>query len=148
LNGNGTLLEPGDPAPVGLENPAGRSPILFVSDHAGRAIPSRLGRLGHHTEARPWHIGVIAVHDWRIGDPLIALLEVEGNLCVGRNQPYGVNMAADYTIPIHCEGGMVPYVEIEIRQDLIGDEKGQQEWAERLARIFPLAVARAAVAAA
>jgi len=30
---------------------------------------------------------------------------------------------------------------IEIRQDLIADDKGQQEWAHRLARLLPEAYA-------
>ena len=40
------LLLPEDPVPFGVENPHGASPILFISDHAGRAIPKRLGTLG------------------------------------------------------------------------------------------------------
>jgi predicted N-formylglutamate amidohydrolase len=39
----------------------------------------------------------------------------------------------------------LPYAEIEIRQDLIGDDLGQQAWAERLARILPRAVDRLGV---
>ena len=39
----------------------------------------------------------------------------------------------------------MPYVEIEIRQDLIGDDRGQQSWADRLARILPRAVDRSGV---
>src|SRR4030095_17167615 len=68
---------------------------------------------------RPWHIGIIAHSDWRIGDALIDLLTAETDLCVGRNKPYEVSMEMDYTVPIHAEGRRLPYVEIEIRQDLI-----------------------------
>ena len=35
---------------------------------------------------RPWHIGVIAHRDWRIGEPLLALLSAEAGLCVGQEQ--------------------------------------------------------------
>jgi len=262
LNGNASLLQAGDPPAFRTENPSGKSPILFVSDHAGRAIPKALGDLGlddaerarhigwdigiygvttrlaaaldatyvyaaysrlvidcnrkpgdaqsivtlsdgtvvpgnshlsdaerlqrereilepYHreiervlaermvrrqptvmimmhsctdrlkrdTERRPWQIGVIADTDWRIGDPLIQLLEAETALKVGRNQPYSVNMEADYTVPVHGEARGIPYVEIEIRQDLIGDEKGQAEWASLLADIFPRAVEKAVLAA-
>ena len=260
---NASLLQAGDPSPVGVENPAAKSPILFISDHAGRAFPRVLGTLGldepelsrhiawdigiygvtthlaraldatyvfqpysrlvidcnrkagdaqsivtvsdgttvpgngslsegdrlsrareilepYHreierilaeraargqptaifcmhsctdrlkrdTEQRPWHVGVIADSDWRIGDRLIELLEAETEYRIGRNQPYSVNMEADYTVPIHCEARGIPYVEIELRQDLIGDEKSQRQWARLLADIFPRAVEKSDVLAA
>ena len=37
---------PADPAPVVMLNPHGRSPFLLLGDHAGIAIPARLGTLG------------------------------------------------------------------------------------------------------
>lgn len=257
------LLREDDPAPFGTLNPDGPSPILFTSDHAGRAIPRALGTLGlaeaelsrhiaydigihgvathlagalgasyvyqpysrlvidcnrrpgnahsiltvsdgttvpgncdlapgeanarrreilepYHGEIarllakrraearptalfamhsctaalsedpkpRPWHIGVLASRDWRIGDALIELLTEKTEFCVGRNQPYGVDDDNDYTIPLHAEANHLPYVEIEIRQDLIGDEAGQREWAELCASIFPQALERSGVFAA
>ena len=254
------LLHPDDPQPWGVENPEGASPILFVSDHAGRAIPRALGDLGleevelgrhigydigiygvtthlaralgatyvfqpysrlvidcnrvpgkpqsipqisdgtvipgnasltpaelaqratevlrpyqdqvasllHARNAagrptavfamhsctdllradpkpRPWEISVIAETDWRIGNALIEVLREKTDLCVGVNQPYTVNMAADYTVPVHCEANGVPYVEIEVRQDLIEDDSAQREWARLLECIFPDAVARSGI---
>ena len=94
---------------------------------------------------RPWHIGVIAHRDWRIGEPLLDLLSAEADLCVGRNKPYEVNMEMDYTIPVHAEGRGVPYVEIEIRQDLIGEPAGQRRWAELMSRLLPQVVERSGV---
>jgi predicted N-formylglutamate amidohydrolase len=70
-------------------------------------------------------------------------LQSEPELCVGRNEPYNVDMEMDYTVPVHCEGRGLPYVEVEIRQDLIGEETGQREWADRLSRILPRAVDQA-----
>jgi predicted N-formylglutamate amidohydrolase len=40
------LLGKADPAPVSITNASGRSPFLLTGDHAGRAIPARLGTLG------------------------------------------------------------------------------------------------------
>lgn len=40
------LLGPDDPPPFATANPAGRAPALLVADHAGRAFPASLGRLG------------------------------------------------------------------------------------------------------
>jgi predicted N-formylglutamate amidohydrolase len=57
-------------------------------------------------------------------------------------------MEADYTVPVHCEARGIPYVEIELRQDLIGDAQSQQEWARLLADIFPRALEKSDVLAA
>ncbi len=251
------LLQTDDPHPFGVENPEGTSAILFVSDHAGRAIPRQLGDLGLPNEElarhigydigihgvttelarnlnaayifqtysrlvidcnrqpgkpqsivlqsdgtvvpanvalspdairqredeilhpyqdqidltlraraatgqptvlfamhsctnrlrmdprdRPWEISVIADRDWRLGTALVEVLRAETSLCIGVNEPYTVNMAMDYTVPLHAEAKGNPYVEIEIRQDLIGDAAGQAHWAQLLTRLFPMAVAR------
>lgn len=40
------LLGPGDPPPVTVLNPQGRSPLLLVCDHASAAVPRSLDRLG------------------------------------------------------------------------------------------------------
>ena len=50
------LLHEGDPSPYGIENADGGSPILFASDHAGRAIPKALGTLGLDEPALSRHI--------------------------------------------------------------------------------------------
>jgi predicted N-formylglutamate amidohydrolase len=96
-------------------------------------------------EARPWHIGVIAHRDWRIGQPLIDLLTAETDFCVGKNKPYEVSMEMDYTVPIHAEGRGLPYVEIEIRQDLIASAAGQREWANVLGGLLPRVVEQSGV---
>ena len=55
---------------------------------------------------------------------------------VGDNEPYAVSDETDYTIPVHGEARGLMNSGIEIRQDLIADQAGQQQWAERLARIL------------
>ena len=55
------LLGPGDPPPFELINPAGRGRLVLFSDHAGRAIPRRLGTLGLTQSELDQHIG------WDIG---------------------------------------------------------------------------------
>ena len=254
------LLQSGDPEPVGVETPQGACPLVFVSDHAGRAVPRRLGDLGvdeaegarhigwdigvygvtsalaraldavyvfqpysrlvidcnrrpgspgsipavsdgtrvpgnehlspedrharehailcpYHQEVRrvlaerratglpavlismhsctprlrtalldrPWEISAIADRDWRVGNALIALLQAETGFSVGRNQPYTVDAENDYTVPLHAEANGIPYVEIEIRQDLIEHEAGQRAWARLLADVLPRVIAASGV---
>ena len=243
------LLSPLDPAPVQVLREDGRSPFLLIADHAGRAVPSALGRLGlpqseldrhigwdigiagttarlserldacailqaysrlvidcnrpldspgsiversdgtpvpgnldldahqraqriaeifepYHARIaaeldrrasagrpvvlvamhsftpsmagndRPWHAGVLYQRDARFAHALLEALRDEGDLMVGDNEPYRVSDATDYAIPVHAERRGLPHVELEIRQDLIADEAGQQAWAQRLARLF------------
>ena len=92
--------------------------------------------------ARPWHVGVLYNHDPRLGRILLDLLQAEGNLVIGDNEPYAVSDTTDYTIPVHGERRSLPHVEIEIRQDLIAGQEGQETWALRLARILPVALSR------
>jgi predicted N-formylglutamate amidohydrolase len=89
--------------------------------------------------ARPWHVGVLYNRDPRFAMIMKSLFEAEGDLVVGDNEPYAVGDASDYTIPVHGERRGLAHVEFEIRQDLIAEEAGQRQWAERLARLLPLA---------
>ena len=86
--------------------------------------------------ARPWHVGVLYNRDGRLAEPLLRLLRTEGELVVGCNEPYAVTDTSDFSVIHHGERRGVPYVEIEIRQDLIADETGQIAWADRLARLL------------
>ena len=67
----------------------------------------------------------------------MALLKREEGLLVGDNEPYSVSDLSDYTIPIHGERRGLVHVEIEIRQDLIADDRRQRMWGELLARLLP-----------
>jgi predicted N-formylglutamate amidohydrolase len=89
--------------------------------------------------ARPWHVAVLFNRDPRLARALAELLRAEGNLFVGENEPYAVSDLTDYTVPVHGERRGLPHGEIEIRQDLITDPAGQTAWAERLARLLPVA---------
>ena len=86
--------------------------------------------------ARPWHIGALYNRDTVLPQLLLKHLRSEGDLVVGDNEPYAVSDLTDYTIPVHGEGRSLVNTGIEIRQDLIADQAGQQQWAQRLARIF------------
>jgi predicted N-formylglutamate amidohydrolase len=64
------------------------------------------------------------------------LLKREGGLVIGDNEPYSVTDASDYTIPVHGERRGLHHVAIEVRQDLIADDKGQRAWGPLLARLL------------
>jgi predicted N-formylglutamate amidohydrolase len=86
--------------------------------------------------ARPWHIGTLYHRDTRLPPLLLKYLRAEPDLVVGDNEPYAVSDETDYTIPVHGEKRGLMNTGIEIRQDLIAGPAGQQQWADRLARVF------------
>jgi predicted N-formylglutamate amidohydrolase len=103
-------------------------PTVLVSLHSFTPVYAGI--------ARPWHIGTLYHRDTRLPSLLLKWLRAEPDLVVGDNEPYAVSDATDYTIPVHGEARGLMNSGIEIRQDLIGDDAGQKEWADRLARIF------------
>ncbi len=86
--------------------------------------------------ARPWHIGTLYHRGGKLPVLLLQRLRAEAGLVVGDNQPYAVSEETDYTIPVHGERRGLMNSGIEIRQDLIADQAGQKQWADRLARIL------------
>lgn len=82
---------------------------------------------------RPWHVGVLYDKDPRFGRALLEVLAGEDGVCVGDNAPYAISSDRDYAVPVHGEKRRLPHVELEIRQDLIDTETGQNEWANRIA---------------
>ena len=103
-------------------------PTVLVSLHSFTPVYAGI--------VRPWHIGTLYQRDTRLPQLLLKQLRGEGDLVVGDNEPYAVSDETDYTIPVHGEARGLMNTGIEIRQDLIADPAGQQQWADRLARIF------------
>jgi predicted N-formylglutamate amidohydrolase len=106
---------------------AGR-PTVLVSLHSFTPVYAGI--------ARPWHVGTLYHRDTKLPPLLLKFFRAEADLVVGDNEPYAVSDQTDYTIPVHGEARGLMNSGIEIRQDLIGDQSGQQQWADRLARIF------------
>ena len=71
------LLEADESPPAAAENSGARSPFLLVCDHAGRAVPRRLGTLGLPLAAFDrhiaWDIGALVLAR-RLGEALDACL--------------------------------------------------------------------------
>ncbi|HEY0234817.1 MAG TPA: N-formylglutamate amidohydrolase [Afipia sp.] len=115
--------------------------IEALDARAAQGIPTIVVSLHSFTPVyagvkRPWHIGTLYHRDTRLPPLFLELLRAEGDLVVGNNEPYAVSDDTDYTIPVHAERRGLINSGLEIRQDLIADESGQIEWAERLARIL------------
>src|SRR5712672_4592688 len=97
--------------------------IAEVIDRRGReGFPTVLVSLHSFTPdyagiSRPWHIGTLYQRDTRLPPLLLTALRAEAG-------------------PVHGEARGLMNTGIEIRQDLIADQAGQQQWAARLARIF------------
>ncbi len=83
---------------------------------------------------RPWHVGVLWDMDPRAPWPLIEQLAEDKSLVVGDNEPYDGALRGD-TMFRHAIVNGFAHALIEIRQDLIADDCGATEWAERLTPI-------------
>jgi predicted N-formylglutamate amidohydrolase len=93
-----TLLAEDEPPPFRVLNPGGTSPFLLTADHAGRVIPSALGRLGL-SEADlgrhiAWDIGIAAVTE-RLAAALdaAAVLQTYSRLVIDCNRQPSVPSA-------------------------------------------------------
>ncbi|MBS0125500.1 N-formylglutamate amidohydrolase [Thetidibacter halocola] len=123
------------PYHAALERLAGRrDDIVIVSVHSyTRQLRGR--------PTRPWHVGVLHAWDARLSDPLIAALEAEPDLVVGRNEPYPGHLPGD-AIDRHALKHGRNNTLIEVRNDLIETEQAQAHWGARLAPLLEWALAQ------
>lgn len=149
---DGTVIPGNENVP--LENAAMRVREIFAPYHlaierhleARKNRPTFLISLHSFTPVyggvkRPWQAGVLYNRYRALADALREELSAPGDLIVGDNEPYTVDDETDYTVPVHGERRGLAHVAIEIRQDLIAEEAGQEYWANRLAQTLPKAVA-------
>jgi predicted N-formylglutamate amidohydrolase len=92
-------------------------------------------QLTYGGKPRPWHIGVMSSFDRELADYLIAAFSARKGLVVGDNEPYS-GITHGYAQKRHGLAQMLPHAQLEIRQDLIGDEAGQKRWADILADVM------------
>ncbi len=104
---------------------AEQRPALILSLHS--FTPSLQSR---PDEKRPWEIGVL-YNDHETGSKLaVGFLESHG-LIVGDQLPYSGKLL-NATMNRHAEGNDIPYVGIEMRQDMVIDAEGQARFAQIL----------------
>ncbi|MGD9809736.1 MAG: N-formylglutamate amidohydrolase [Sphingobium sp.] len=82
---------------------------------------------------RPWEIGVLYNEDERAPRIAIPMLEDAG-LVVGDQLPYSGRLL-NATMNRHAEANGVPYLGIEMRQDIAGSPDGQRRFTDILAPV-------------
>jgi predicted N-formylglutamate amidohydrolase len=113
-----------------LDARAGR-PTFLVSLHSFTPVMAGF--------ARPWRMGVLHRNDSELSRRMLALLQAELGDAAGDNQPYAMD-GTDNTVPLHADARGIDYLEIEVRQDLLADDAGQEAAAELIGRLLPLAI--------
>ena len=99
---------------------SGRQPVI-LSIHS--MTPTMRGT------ARPWQIAVCWDNDQRLSAPMLAALRARSGIVVGDNEPYRLDPAEDYSVPVHATHRGLKYLMIEFRQDEVADAAGQRRWA-------------------
>jgi predicted N-formylglutamate amidohydrolase len=79
---------------------------------------------------RPWEIGILYNEDDRAARIAIAALRGAG-LITGDNEPYSGKLL-NATMNLHAEANGIPYLAIEVRNDLIAEVAGVIRWTKVL----------------
>ncbi len=106
----------------------GNIPTIYVAVHS---FTPRFLDVERHM-----HVGVLYGSDARFAHQVLHRLQNDKRWVVGDNEPYRVSEVTDYGVIQHAERRGLPYVELEIRQDLIAEEAGQRLWAQLLAEVL------------
>jgi len=129
-----------------------REKIMFspfhdrVAAHLDRRVaegrPTRIVTIHSFTPvflgvARPWHAGVLHAQASDLAEAVLSGLRTDAALNVAANVPYVISRDADYAVPVHGDDRGIPAVLIEVRQDLLANQAGIEEWADRLAAALP-----------
>ena len=107
------------------ERRAAQRPTILVTQHTMTNVLKGI--------RRDMHAAVLYDRDRRFAGIVLEMLRKNNELLIAENEPYLVQLT-HYTVPHHAEAHSLPYVEVEIRQDLVTDETGQAEWAKRIAK--------------
>ena len=109
------------------ERAAAGRPTLFVALHSFTPVFQGF--------VRPWRYGVLHRNDSRLSTRVLDLLRQRYGDEVGDNLPYDLG-DIDNTVPMHADSRGLDYLELEVRQDLIADEGGQENQAGVLGDIL------------
>lgn len=82
---------------------------------------------------RPWQVGILYNQDDRAARIAIAELRALGH-ATGDNEPYSGKLL-NATMNMHAEANGIPYLAIEVRNDLLMNSEGVAYWANTLERV-------------
>ena len=102
-------------------------PSLILAIHSFTPV------MGSTGEQRPWDVGLLYNQDDRAARIAIELFEGMG-FTVGDNEPYS-GKQLNATMDRHAEANGIPYLTIELRQDLVSRKSHQAVWTERIAQV-------------
>ncbi len=113
-----------------------------LARHIALTMPTMLVSLHSFTprlatrpeEQRPWEVGVLYNDDDRAPRLAIPRLEAAG-IVTGDQQPYSGKLL-NASMNRHGEANGIPYLGLEVRQDLIDTDEGVTRWAARLGPII------------
>ena len=80
---------------------------------------------------RKWHAAMLWDADRRLSDFMVEGLSRDPEMIIGSNEPYDGALKND-TMYRHATSRGLAHSLLEVRQDLIGDDAGVQEWIDRL----------------
>lgn len=103
-------------------------PALMIAVHS---FTPQLESVGGRD--RPWQVGILYNQDDRAARIAIPALTGLG-LTTGDNEPYSGRLL-NATMNMHAEAHGIPYLAIEVRNDLIADARGAERWAQFLESI-------------
>lgn len=115
--------------------------LAVVKDPVVLSVHSMTAQLAGRAP-RPWPMALSSHEDRRLTTPMLAALRKRTDLPVGDNEPYALDPAEDYTVPVHAMRRALRHLQVEFRQDLVADEAGVAKWAavfgDALAEVLPL----------
>ena len=97
-------------------------PPAFISVHT-------MTRCLRRAPPRPEAFSVCWSRDGRLALPLIERLRAQGDIVVGDNEPYALDIGEDYTVPEHAMRRGLAHLQFEVRQDLASTPGDAARWA-------------------
>lgn len=104
-------------------------PVMILSLHSFTP-----GLASRPNDERPWHIGILYNNDDRLARIAIPAFTASG-LHVGDQLPYS-GKDLNYSMNTHAEANGIPYLGIEMRQDMVGDAHGVERMAIWIASVL------------
>lgn len=98
---------------------------LIVSVH------SFTPRLIGDAQERPWHVGLLWRDDEVSAQKLMQVLRADTDYHVGDNQPYDARVF-NYSVDRHVAPRGLRHITLEVRQDLVSNEKAVDDVADKL----------------